>query len=211
MPTEASARRMPPLAGLVLAGGESRRMGRDKAALEFGGKSQLERTFALLSRHLPDVFVSVRDSQRLDPLRARFPQLVDAPAPEGIELSGPIAGVLGAFASRPDHAWLVVACDLPLLDDAAVVGLLVGRDLSAVATAYTSAHDGLPEPLCAIWEPHSAARLAAHAAGGNLCPRKFLLRNGAALLPARQSVSVNVNTPAELADAASAVAATSPA
>ena len=58
-----------PVAGLVLAGGESRRMGRDKAALELAGTSQLERTMALLSRHLPQVFVSVRESQQQDPLR----------------------------------------------------------------------------------------------------------------------------------------------
>lgn len=187
------------MAGLVLAGGESRRMGQDKAALALAGTSQLERTVALLARHLPAVFVAVRESQRQDPLRARFAQVVDAPAFSAAELSGPIAGILGAFAARPDHAWLVVACDLPLLDDAAIAGLLRGRSPQTVATAYTSAHDGLPEPLCAIWEPQAAALLRAHVAGGNLCPRKFLLRNGAQFLPALASVSVNVNTPAELA------------
>ena len=188
-----------PVAGLVLAGGESRRMGRDKAALELAGTSQLERTMTLLSRHLPQVFVSVRESQQQDPLRARFAQVVDAPAFSAAELSGPIAGILGAFAAKPDHAWLVVACDLPLLDDAAIAGLLAGRRADSVATAYTSAYDGLPEPLCAIWEPQAAAMLREHVASGNLCPRKFLLRNGAHFLPAMASVSTNINTPAELA------------
>lgn len=206
MPTEAGTAGNPmgqalpaPLAGLVLAGGESRRMGRDKAALALGGASQLERTVALLSRHLPDVFVSVRASQQQDPLRARFPQVVDAPPFSAAELSGPIAGILGAFLARPDHAWLVVACDLPLLDDEAIAGLLAGRAMACVATAYTSAHDQLPEPLCAIWEPQAAEALRSHVATGNLCPRKFLLRNGAHFLPALASVSTNINTPAELA------------
>ncbi|MEY4378079.1 MAG: hypothetical protein RJB26_2629 [Pseudomonadota bacterium] len=191
MPTE--------VAGLVLAGGESRRMGRDKAALELGGTNQLARTVALLQRHLPAVFVSVRESQQQDPLRARFAQIVDAPAFSPQELSGPIAGILGAFAAKPDHAWLVVACDLPLLDDDAIAGLLAGRAADRIATAYTSAFDQLPEPLCAIWEPPAAEALRAHVAGGNLCPRKFLLRNGAHFLPERASVSTNINTPAELA------------
>ena len=203
MPTESAdipaASTVAPIAGLVLAGGESRRMGRDKAALALAGSSQLERTVALLSRHLPAVFVSVRESQQEDPLRARFAQVVDAPAAAGTELSGPIAGILGAFAARPDHAWLVVACDLPLLDDDTIVSLLAGRAADRVATAYTSAHDQLPEPLCAIWEPQAAAPLRAHVATGNLCPRKFLLRHGAHFLPARASVSTNINTPAELA------------
>ena len=187
------------VAGLVLAGGESRRMGRDKAALELGGTNQLTRTVALLERHLPAVFVSVRESQQHDPLRARFAQIVDAPAFSPQELSGPIAGILGAFAAKPDHAWLVVACDLPLLDDDAIAGLLAGRAADRIATAYTSAFDQLPEPLCAIWEPQAAEALRAHVAGGNLCPRKFLLRNGAHFLPERASVSTNINTPAELA------------
>ncbi len=206
MPTETGAAPNPatatapaPVAGLVLAGGESRRMGRDKAALALGGASQLERTVALLSRHLPDVFVSVRASQQQDPLRARFAQVVDAPAFSAAELSGPIAGILGAFAARPDHAWLVVACDLPLLDEEAIAGLLAGRNKACVATAYTSAHDQLPEPLCAIWEPRAAEALRSHVAAGNLCPRKFLLRNGAHLLPALAIVSTNINTPSELA------------
>lgn len=214
MPTDRLRKPVPPVTGLVLAGGESRRMGRDKAAIKVDGATQLERTAALLSRRLPAVFVGVRESQRSEPLRARFPQVLDAPPPPGVELSGPIAGLLGAFAARPDHAWLVVACDLPRLDDAAIADLLAGRDAASVATAFTSAHDGLPEPLCAIWEPAAAAKLLAHVAGGNLCPRKFLLRNGATLLPARASVSVNVNTPAELAAAVNASsndAGTSPA
>jgi molybdenum cofactor guanylyltransferase len=54
----------------------------------------------------------------------------------------------------------VLACDLPFLTDAALAQLLEERDPTALATAYRSAHDGLPEPLCAIWEPAAAAALA---------------------------------------------------
>ena len=59
----------PAICGLILAGGSSSRMHRDKAALQYRGSSQLDRAFALASRHVPEVFVSVRANQMLDPLR----------------------------------------------------------------------------------------------------------------------------------------------
>jgi molybdopterin-guanine dinucleotide biosynthesis protein A len=185
--------------GLVLAGGSSSRMRRDKAVLEYGGKTQLERTVELAKRHVDEVFVSVRSAQTGDPARARHALIVDAVPGEG-----PIIGIRSAFAAHPEAAWLVLACDLPFLGDAALEQLLAGRDPTKSATAFRSAHDGLPEPLCAIWEPRAAAELAAHQAGGNDCPRKFLMRHAVKLLePEDREALDNVNTPDEYAEAAS--------
>jgi molybdopterin-guanine dinucleotide biosynthesis protein A len=64
-----------PLYGLVLAGGRSSRMGRDKAALRYEGQTQLERAMALLSAHVARAYVSVRPDQKADALRARFAQI----------------------------------------------------------------------------------------------------------------------------------------
>ena len=58
-----------PLYGLVLAGGRSTRMGKDKAALPVGGRTQLEHAMALLAPHVARAFVSVRPDQRTEPLR----------------------------------------------------------------------------------------------------------------------------------------------
>ena len=187
----------PPIYGLILAGGSSSRMQRDKAALQYRGSSQLDRAFALASRHVPEVFVSVRANQSLDPLRAHRPMIVDTAAGEG-----PIVGIRSALAAHPKVAWLVLACDLPFLSDAAVEFLLRERDPAGVATAYRSAHDDLPEPLCAIWEPAAAAALAEFQAGGGHCPRKFLMGHGARLLqPQDKRALDNVNTPEEYAQA----------
>jgi molybdopterin-guanine dinucleotide biosynthesis protein A len=186
-----------PLAALVLAGGQSRRMQRDKAGLEFGGETQLARAMRLVAGVSARAFVSVRPDQRDDPERRRHPQIVDRLADVG-----PVAGILAAQQALPDHAWLVVAVDLPLLDARTLAQLVAARDPSALASAYRSRHDGLPEPLCAIWEPASQAPLAAFVAAGKSCPRKFLLSHGAHLVElASADALANVNTPSDYAAA----------
>jgi molybdopterin-guanine dinucleotide biosynthesis protein A len=198
-----------PVYGLILAGGASTRMRTDKAALRYQGKTQLERAFDLAGRHVLEVFVSVRSSQITEPTRAAHPLIVDS-----VEGEGPIVGIRSALAAYPKAAWLVLACDLPFLSDAVLEQLLAERDPTALATAFRSAHDGLPEPLCAVWEPAAGAALAAYQRGGGHCPRKFLIGHAAPLLEPRDPRALdNINTPEEYAqaeDALSPIARTDP-
>ena len=195
-----------PIYGLILAGGASKRMQRDKAALKIQGKTQLARAFELASRHVSKVFVSLRADQTSDPTRAHLPMIVDS-----VEGAGPIVGIRSALAAHPEVAWLVLACDLPFVSDAAIEELLRRRDPSALATAYKSAHDGLPEPLCAIWEPAAAPPLAEYQAAGGHCPRKFLIRHGAPLIdPPDPRALDNVNTPEEYSQAVAALETLAP-
>jgi molybdopterin-guanine dinucleotide biosynthesis protein A len=182
-----------PLYGLVLAGGRSSRMGRDKAALRYEGQTQLERAMALLSAHVARAYVSVRPDQKTDALRARFAQIEDRASD-----IGPMAGLLAAQAAHPEAAWLVLACDLPLLDEPTLRRLIGARATTALATAYRSSHDGLPEPLCTIYEPRSRAALSDYVAQGKHCPRKFLLHVGAHLIEEPNPRALdNINTPEE--------------
>jgi molybdenum cofactor guanylyltransferase len=184
-----------PLYGLILAGGSSSRMQQDKAALQYRGKSQLDRAFELASRQVARVFVSVRAIQTADPTRAQHPMIVDSVPGEG-----PIVGIRSALAAHPHIAWLVMACDLPFMSDAVLSQLTRARDPFSLATAYRSTHDNLPEPLCAIWEPAAGAALATYQAGGGSCPRKFLIRHAAHLLePCDRRALDNINTPEEYA------------
>jgi len=192
-----------PVYGLILAGGSSSRMHRDKAALHYQGRSQLDRACELASRHVGKVFVSVRPSQTDDPARAHRPLIVDS-----VEGEGPIVGIRSALAAHPGVAWLVIACDLPFLSDAALEQLLTERDPGVMATAFLSAHDGLPEPLCAIWEPAAAAALSAYQADGGRCPRKFLRSHPALLVVPNDARALdNINTPEEYAHARGALEA----
>lgn len=193
----------PPVYGLVLAGGMSQRMHKDKAALEYQGKPQLDRAYELVSAWCEQTYVSVRADQLDDPVRRRFPTIADRKTD-----LGPIAGIAAAQETHPHAAWLVVACDLPFLDAGTLEDLLKHRDTSQFATAFKSAHDGLPEPLCAIWEPASRAAVTAWIAAGKQCPRKLLINSPVRLLPARGHALDNINTPEEFAAAHGALAAT---
>jgi molybdopterin-guanine dinucleotide biosynthesis protein A len=193
---------MTPLHGLVLAGGRSSRMRSDKAALAYGSRPQLAEAFDLVARKVRRAWISVRPDQAEEPLRARYPQVVDGPTGRG-----PIAGIIAAQAQDPEAAWLVVACDLPFLDEATLDMLVARRDPGRLATAYASRHDGLPEPLCAIYEPASRAAILAQVADGRDCPRKFLVEHDALLLAPVSPVALdNANTPEDAAAARAALA-----
>ncbi len=191
-----------PIYGLVLAGGHSTRMRRDKATLQYrGGGGQLERAMELLRPRVARVFVSVRRDQVTDPVRARFEQIVDTR--EGL---GPIAGIVAAQAQYPQAAWLVLACDLPFLDAATLDHLLRSRRADRQATAYRSSYDGQPEPLCAIYEPATGAAIAAYVTSGRDCPRKFLRQADVELIDQPNPHALdNVNTPEEYGTALTAL------
>lgn len=187
----------PPIYGVVLTGGLSTRMQRDKATLTYHGKTQLEWVMALLEPRVERAFVSVRPGQS-DPIRARFEQIVDTR--EGL---GPIAGIMAAQARYPEVAWLVLACDLPFLDEGTLGRLLAARDPAHQATAFRSSHpnprhNGLPEPLCTIYEPSSREGIIAQVASGKDCPRKFLINGDTKLIDQPKPRALdNVNTPEE--------------
>ena len=181
--------------GLVLSGGASRRMQHDKALIDYHGEPQLLWTYRLLSSVLDRVYISVRDDQRDEPVRRELPQIVDT-----FEDAGPAAGILSAQALYPDVAWLVIACDLPRLNVETLQRLLQARDPKREATAFISSHDGLPEPLCALWEPASHAKLLERVQAGRSCPRKALIQGDTQLLqPYAANALDNINTPEELA------------
>lgn len=182
-----------PIYGLVLAGGASRRMQTDKAALEYAGQTQLQRAFTLLEKICTRAFVSVRKDQIHDATRASFPQIVDVHGD-----LGPLAGISAAQSVHPDVAWLILACDLPFINDSTLQYLIDHRNPSRIATAFRSTHDQLPEPLCTIWEPSSAAHITEWINKGQKCPRKLLINSDVELLMQPDVNALdNVNTPDE--------------
>lgn len=178
-----------PLYGLVLAGGKSSRMKRDKSSLVYHGRPQAEHCFDLLSLSCERVFLSNREEQSRNSGHRDLPQIHDA----FLDV-GPLGGILSAMVLHPGAAWLVVACDLPFISAETIETLIRRRHPFKVATAYQSAHDGLPEPLCAIYEPKGCARLLQFLGDGCTCPRKILIHSEIQLLQQSNRGSLdNVN------------------
>lgn len=181
----------PPLYGLVLAGGKSERMGQDKGALDYHGKPQREYAADLLSQFCEQTFISTRPGQAVE---SAYPLLED----KFLEL-GPYGAMLSAFRQQPNAAWLVVACDLPLLDDKTLQQLVDNRNRSKIATAFHNPETQFPEPLITIWEPRAYPVLLQFLAQGYTCPRKVLINSNIEELQVANTDALrNVNKPEEL-------------
>ncbi len=181
--------------GLVLAGGKSTRMGSDKALLRQEGETQLSRAVSLLEAHVERVFVSTRPDQADDPERGKYKQIVDR-----YEELGPVAGILSALDSYQDTSWLVLACDLPNIDEVTVAFLIENCSRGHAVTAYESVGDGLPEPLCAVYRPESRELIKGFVEQGMICPRKMLIKSDTHLLTQPSPGALhNINAPEDLA------------
>lgn len=159
----------PALYGLVAAGGFSRRMGRDKALICYHEVPQAEWTYQLLDQVCGSTFLSCRENQDLGEAR-RFPQIHDRMID-----TGPLEALCAAHAQHVDAAWFLVACDLPNLTLETLNQLRFARDPNCIATAFISAQDGFPEPLCTIYEPSFFVNLSKPSAQAHRSPRKILM------------------------------------
>lgn len=180
--------------GLVLAGGQSRRMGTDKALLLNDGETQLARAVRLLEEHTRGAFVSTSKNQADDAERRKYPQIVDRYTD-----IGPIAGILSALDSDPESTWLVLACDLPNIDGRTIRYLLDSSSGQQPFTAFRSSYDGLPEPLCALYRPAAREIIRKFVEAGTICPRKILINSDTELLEQPDPGALdNINTPEDL-------------
>lgn len=164
---------MPPLAGLVIAGGRSVRFGGEKAVAMLGGRPLLLWAAARLVRACGSVAVNALPGTQAEALaRAQgFEVLSDAPG----DPDGPLAGVKAglAWALRQGATQLAVSpCDVPLAPDDLYRQLQVAATGSGAAMAQTvEGH----QPLCAIWPVSALPVVTAALAGGAHPPTWRLL------------------------------------
>ncbi len=183
-----------PLHGLVLAGGRSSRMGRDKAALFHPDGRSLARRCCDLLREAgcESVVLSLRHDQEIP---AGLDDLEIVRDPAGAS-HGPIAGIVTGMRMHPHADWLVLACDLPRLDLLTLAHLVFHHQPADTFLAYRSESDELPEPLCALYAPAALPVLERALADDFRCPRKILIRNNCRLLaPVTRRALDNANTP----------------
>ncbi|MBL9161126.1 MAG: molybdenum cofactor guanylyltransferase [Planctomycetaceae bacterium] len=148
---------------LILCGGGSRRMGRDKASVPFGDETMLARVMRLVADCVPReqfVLVAAAD-QHLPPLPWDAIVVRDRAADQG-----PLPALVDGLAALPTNvaAAFVTACDVPLLEPA-FVGALFAALESAIDAAVPRDGERL-YPLNAVYRPSCAATLRAYRDGG---------------------------------------------
>jgi molybdopterin-guanine dinucleotide biosynthesis protein A len=178
--------------GVILAGGQARRMGTDKALLPLAGRPLVAHVRDRLARQVERVLISANgDAARFAPFGC---EVVADAAPQG-PLSGVLATLTRAAALGATH---VATCpvDTPFLPQD-----LVDRLAAAGGLALAQAPDG-DHAACALWPVALAPALAAFLAAGEAKVTRFADRHGAARVAFPDAVAfMNLNTPEDLARA----------
>lgn len=158
-----------PLTGLVLMGGKSTRMGVDKLQLTYTELPQYLQCQKIIRTFCTDYYFSMRESQNIPPDISPNQIITD----KFLDM-GPLGGILSAFKTNPQHAYLVIAVDLPLLQFETLEFLIKNRNPYKAATVFLNPNNQYIEPLCAIYEPKFFTLGLAGLARGIKCPRKIL-------------------------------------
>ncbi len=129
------------MTGIILAGGDSSRMGTNKAFLRFGGTSLIERVLNVFMAQFDQTIIVTHDPERYKGFRIRVFK-------DALDVKGPLTGIYtGLLHSRSDHSF-VTACDMPYLNPRLIAYMVdVAGDFDAVVPLV----NGLPEPLHAIY------------------------------------------------------------
>lgn len=138
---------------LILAGGKSRRLGKDKVLLDFSGECLLTRTTQLASSVCHEVCVSGRDPMPLDANQDRPIGWIR----DDIPGMGPIGGIATGLRLLKAPL-LVLACDMPLLNREMLARLLEARarrPRHTVMTTFRQRETGFIEALVSIYEPEA--------------------------------------------------------
>lgn len=150
--------RYPQVAAFILAGGESSRMERDKALLNFGGVPLIVHTAHLIAPLVTKVTI-VGSPNRYTALGLHVIADHDATSAEGQKQHGPLAGIVTALAETRMPWNLILACDLPYLSEGWVDWLLSRSLQSREEIVIPRTEHGL-EPLAAVYRKDCAVRLA---------------------------------------------------
>ena len=150
-----------PIAGVVIAGGQSKRMGnRIKASCLLGGQTLLERVTERLRRQVDSLLLNINDDASQFK-HLSVPILPDCCAGQLGPLAGLLTGLEWARESLPGCEWLVsVPVDTPFLPGDLVRRLIHGQisaNMDAEVAVVSSA--GRRHPVCALWSVASAAPL----------------------------------------------------
>ena len=182
-------------AGAVLCGGQSRRMGTDKALVEVDGVAMVERVAdALELAGCRPVVLVGGDVALLE----RFGRPT---VPDEWPGEGPLGGVLTALRAVGAEGLVVAACDLPRLDATTVRAVIEAADAAEPSVDVAVARTGRLEPALAWWSGGALGPLTDAWTEGMRAVREAIGTLSAVIVDVDAAALHNVNTAADLAAA----------
>ena len=182
--------------GFLLAGGRSSRMGMDKALLDFGGLTLIERALGVLRAACPAVAIVCED--------ARF-SAYGTVVEDVYSGCGPLAGIHAALLHSSAELNLVLAVDMPYVSESLLRFLFATAERGDALVTVPRTVRGF-QPLCAVYRrPFAAAADRALRAGQNkvdalfsTVPTRMVEASELQAAGFSDRVFVNLNTPADL-------------
>jgi molybdopterin-guanine dinucleotide biosynthesis protein A len=189
--------------GIVLCGGQSKRMGRPKAWLPFGGETMLERVVRLLSEVVHPIVVVAAPDQEVPPLHEGV--LLTRDEEKG---NGPLQGLsagLQALSGKVDAAYLS-SCDVPLLRPAFIRRMLNLLEEHSICVPYV---DGFHHPMAAVYRIGIVDKVNELMANNRLRPVFLFETVSTRIVEAKELVDIdpsllslrNLNTPSDYEEA----------
>lgn len=182
-----------PLKGLVLTGGKSKRMQKDKALIDYYGKPHAKYIYDILNKYCDSVYLSAKKAQWDETPLADLPKIFDQEDDDG-----PIYGILNALKSDKEAYWIIVACDLIYFNEQTIQTLLSNFDKKHDAVSFANSEKGFAEPLCTIYAPTTIHVFEQALKKEIKCPVKALKAAKVLKLEQTQGINLaNINTISE--------------
>ena len=173
--------------GLILGGGDSKRMGQDKSLIEIQGKTLAEIQYENLGPQVQKTFFSGPEIKR--PFILNIPDLLPG--------CGPLGGIYSAMKHYPDQAFFILPVDVLLENNDILLRLKAERDPSRKGTVVFNEDRDQAEPLIGIFEPACLDELEVAISSGKLGAADFVTSNNFKLVSSKQEW-INLNTPEDL-------------
>lgn len=135
------------ITGIVLAGGKSSRMGTDKGILDLNGKKVIDYVIGALQPNVDDIII-VANNSNYNNLGYRVYKDV-------IQDCGPMGGIYTGLLNSSTEKNIILSCDIPFVTSP-LLNYIISQ--SGDYDITVPEHDGKPEPLCAIYKKHCAAK-----------------------------------------------------
>lgn len=193
--------------GLVVCGGKSTRMGRDKSLLIYHQKPQRYDVYERLEEFCESTFISCNLTQ-VSGMDKDYQILVDLPAFAGAASAGkpasgigPMAALLTAFSHHPQHDFLVMGCDYPFVTEKDIHKFLAECEHETRAAAFYNEKQDLYEPLLGWYSHRTAGALMKLFEQNEYSLQYFLQTTGAGKYYSKAEAMNSVDTPESMVSA----------